>query len=55
MTLSLKNGVIKRNRLLFDSMQRTFNRLDGFYLREICILIDATMEDQTRNRSAAEI
>ena len=36
-------------------MQRTFNRLDGLYLRERCILIDAIMKDQLRKRSAAEI
>ena len=49
------DDAIKRNRLLFDLMQRDFNHLDGFYLIEICILIDVIMEDQTRKRSAEEI
>ena len=40
------DDVINRNRLFFDFMQRTFNRLEGFYLREICLLIEAIMEDK---------
>ena len=36
-------------------MQQTFNLLDGFYLHERCLLIDAIMEDQMRKRSAEEI
>ena len=44
---------IKRNQILFDFMQRTFNRLDGLYLPEKCILIDLIMKDQLRKHSAA--
>ena len=36
-------------------MQQTLNQLDGFYLRERCILIDSIMEDQMRKQIAAEI
>ena len=36
-------------------MQQTFNRLDGLYLCEICLLIDAIIKDQLRKQSAAEI
>ena len=36
-------------------MQRTFNRMDGLYLSEIFILIDAIMKDQLRKQSAAKI
>ena len=36
-------------------MQQTFNGLDGLYLREICLLIDAIMKDQMWKQSAAEI
>ena len=36
-------------------MQQMFNRMDGLYLREICVLIDATMKYQLRKQSAAEI
>ena len=49
------DDAIKRNQILFDFVQRTFNRLDGLYLREIFILIDAIMKDQLRKKSAAEI
>ena len=35
-------------------MQRTFNRLDGLYLRERCHLIDTIMKHQFRMHSAAE-
>ena len=47
------DDAIKRNQISFDLMQRMFNRLDGFYLREIFLLIDAIMEYQMRKRSAA--
>ena len=40
------DDAIKRIRIFFDFIQLTFNRLDGLYLREICILIDAIMKYQ---------
>ena len=46
---------INCNPLLFDFMQRTFNRLDIFYSCEMCLLIEATMEGQMRKQGAAEI
>ena len=46
---------IKSNQILFNFMQWTFNRLDELCLREICLLIDAIMKDQLREKSAAEI
>ena len=46
---------IKRNQILFNSMQRAFNLRDGFYLREGCLLIDAIMKYQLRRQSEAEI
>ena len=46
---------IKRNWPFFDFTKQTFNWLYGFYLREICILIELTMEDQMRKQSAEEI
>ena len=46
---------IKRNRILFDFMQKTFNRPDGLYLREIYLLIYSIMKDHNRKQSAAEI
>ena len=49
------DDAIKCNRILFDFMQRTFNCLDGLYLFEICLLIDAITKDQLRKESAAEI
>ena len=48
------DDAIKRNQIFFDFMQQMFNQLDGFYLCEGCLLIDAIMEDQTRKLSAAE-
>ena len=45
---------IKRNRIFFDFMQQTFNRLDELYLRERYLLIDTMMKDQLMNQSAAE-
>ena len=46
---------IKRNRIFFDFMPRTFNRIYGLYLRERCLLIYAVMKDQLRKQSSAEI
>ena len=34
------DDAIKRNQTCFDFMQQMFNRLDGLYLHEICLLID---------------
>ena len=54
--IEIQNDVaIKRNRIFFDFMQRTFNILYGLYLRERCLLIDVIMKDQLRKQSAAEI
>ena len=36
-------------------MKRTFDHLDGLYLHERCLLIDAIVKDQLRKQSAAEI
>ena len=49
------DDAIRRNQIFFEFVQRTFNPLDGLYLSEICLLIDATMKDQLRKQSAAEI
>ena len=49
------DDAIKRNQILFDFIQQTFNRLDGLYLRGICILIDMIMKDKFRNHSVLEI
>ena len=49
------NDAIKRRQILFDFMQRTFNCMDGLYLREICLLIDVITKDQLRKQCAAEI
>ena len=49
------DDTMKCNQIFFDFMQRTFNCLDGLYLREICLLIDTTMKDQFMKQSAAEI
>ena len=35
---------IKGNKIFFNFMQKTFNRLDGLYLRERRLLIDAIMK-----------
>ena len=51
----LNDDAIKRNRIFFDFMQQTFNRLYALYLREICLLIDAIMTYQMRKQSASEI
>ena len=44
---------IKCNQILIYFVQLMFNGLDGFYLREICILIYAITEDQMRKRIEA--
>ena len=46
---------IKRNKILFDFILRTLNRLDGLYLHEKCLFIVTTKEYQLRKQSAAEI
>ena len=46
---------MKRNKILFDFMQQTFNCLDGLYTHEKCLLIDTIKEYQSRNHNAAEI
>ena len=49
------DDAIKRNRIFFDFMQRTFNSLDGLYLHENFPLIDTIKEDKLRKQSAAEV
>ena len=49
------DDAIKLNRIFFDFVQRTFNRLYGLYLHEIFLLIYTIMKDQPRKQSAAEI
>ena len=49
------DDAIQRNRIFFDFIKQMLNRLDGFYLREGCLLIYEIMEYQMRKRSAAEI
>ena len=49
------DDAIKRNRILFDFVKLTFNRLDGLYILEICLLIDVIMKYQLRKQGAAEI
>ena len=51
----LNDDAIKRNKILFYFMQRTFNLLDAFYLREIFLLIDTIIKYQMMKQSAAEI
>ena len=48
------DDAIKRNRIFFYFMQLMFNRLDGLYLREICLLVDTIIKDQLRKQSAAK-
>ena len=53
--IEVKNDdAIKRNRIFFDFMQRTFNPLDGLYLHEKSLLIDTITENQSRKQSAEE-
>ena len=49
------DDAIKRNRVFFDLMQRMFNRLDGLYMHEKCLLMDKIKEYQSRKQIAAEI
>ena len=49
------DNTIKRNRIFFDFMQQTFNSLDGLYIHENFLLIDAIKEDKLRNNIAEEI
>ena len=49
------DDAIKRNQILFDFIQQTFNSLDGLYLCEICILIYMIIKDKFRNHSVVEI
>ena len=46
---------IKRNQILFDFMQRTFNSMDGLYIHERFLLIDTIIKYQSRKQSAAKI
>ena len=49
------DDAIKRNWILFDFMQQTFNQQDGLYLHKRFPLTDAIMEDQMRKLSAVEL
>ena len=49
------DDAIKRKRIFFGFMQKTFNRLDGLYMDENFILIDTIKKDQLRKHSAAEV
>ena len=49
------DDAIKCNQIFFDFMKQKFNRLDGLYLREVCLLIDTIMKDKLRKQIAAEI
>ena len=46
---------IKCNQIFFYFMKRTFNSMDGLYLREMCLLIDMMIKDQLGKQSAVEI
>ena len=48
------DDTINRNRLFFDFMLRTLNRLNGLYMDEIFIVIDTIKKYQCRKPSAAE-
>ena len=48
------DDTIKRSQTLFDFVQRTFNRLDGLYLRNFFLLIDNILKDQLSKQSAAK-
>ena len=48
------DDAMNHNRIFFDFMQQMFNRLNGLYLREVCLLIVMIMKDQLRKNSAAE-
>ena len=47
------DDALKRNRILFYFMQRTFNNLDGLYMDETFILMNE--KNQLREQSAAEV
>ena len=49
------DDAIKRERIFFDFVQRTFNCLDGLYLPEKCILMDTIIENQSIKQSAEEV
>ena len=49
------DDAIKRNRILFDFVQRTFNHLYGLYLCEICLLIHTIIKDQFSKHSESKI
>ena len=48
------DDAIKRNRILFDFMQRTFNRLDEIHLHKCFLLMYTIIKYQFRKQSAAE-
>ena len=48
------DDAINCNRIFFDFMQRTFNRMDGLYMDENFILIVTIKKYQLRKQSAAE-
>ena len=43
-----KNDAMKRNKIFYYFIQRTFNRQDGLYLNEKSLLIDTIIENQLR-------
>ena len=49
------DDAIKCNKIFFDFMKWTFNRLNGLYIHERCPLMDIIIKDQSRKRSVAEI
>ena len=49
------DDAIKRNRVLYDFIQQTFNRLDGLYLHENIPLIDTTTKNKSRNQSVTKV
>ena len=49
------DDAINRNQIFFDFIQWTFNRLDGLYMYEKCLLIDTIKRYQLRKQSAVEV
>ena len=49
------DDAIKRNQIFFDFIQQTFNHLDGLYLNDGCVLVDAIIKYQLSKQSAEEI
>ena len=49
------DDAIKRNRIFFDFMQKTFNSLYGLYLHVKYLLIDMVIKYQSRKHSTVEI